>query len=317
MNSKTIKRLFIILVLSFAVIFILRFIYEISYYWGRDVLRQSSIPYTFSKYDGDGGWYPDRIYNKSSISNVATERQIISSDKGIEINYDQKYEMISEIKSNSEDFDNDVNKVRQAISNLNGVVQMEYTSGLEKNNDRALWISVGVTPSKFDLLVEDLKTIGNLTNFSVNKTDKTAEFNSYLAQRESLEKTLESYNVLKAQGGSIADLLILEEKIIQTEKEIIQMGVTLGLYDENQSMCTVDFTLGEYSVVYYERGGIEFYMIIESASEALGWTLMAYVAIILFVMFTGFAALGGAFILSRITKNSSGKNENDDSQGKQ
>ena len=297
MNSKTIKRLFIILILIFAVIFILRFIYELSYYWGSNVRRQSSVPYTYSMYDSSSS-YADGYALKSAARNVATSKQLISGDKGIEINYDQKYEMISKITSNSDDFDNDVGKVRQAVNDLNGVIQMEYTSGLEENNDRALWISVGVTPGKFDSLVEELKTIGTIREFTVNKTDKTAEFQSYLAQREALEKSLASYNALKVQGGSIGDLLIVEEKIIQTEKEILEMGVTLGSFDESQSMCTVDFTLGEYS--YTERGGIDFYIIADSAWNALGWTLSVYASGILFVLFTGFAAFGGAFLLSRI-----------------
>jgi len=226
---------------------------------------------------------------------------MIKGDGGIDINYDQKYEMISKIISGSDDFDGDISKVRQAVSDFSGVIQMEYNSGLEKNNNRSLWISVGVTPGNFDLLVEELKLIGNLTSFSVNKTDKTAEFQSYIAQLESLEKTLDSYNALKTQGSSVGDLLIIEEKIIQTEKEIMQINVTLGVYNENQSMCTVDFTIEEYAET--KSGGIEFYMLADSAGYALGWTFMVYGGIVIFVLLTGFAAFGGAFLISRIKKN--------------
>ena len=314
MSGKLIKSLFIILLSVFAVIFVLRFIYELSYYWGTG----RSFSYYDYGYDSYISSYSGSFYDssvKSSTRNIATANQLISGDKGVELNYDQKYEMISNITSNSEDFDNDVSKVRKAVDNVSGVIQMEYTAGLEDNNNRMLWISVGVTPGKFDSLVDELKLIGALTGFSVNKTDKTAEFNSYLAQREALEKTLESYNALKTQGGAIADLLIVEEKIIQTEKEILEMGVTLGLFDENQSLCTVDFTLSEYRYAEQQRGGIEFYMIIDSAFSALGWTLTVYFVGILFVIFTGFSALGGAFIISRITKYSVKNTESIKSDG--
>ena len=300
MNGKTIKRIFLILILGFVAIFILRFVYNLynyanygniySYYgygnYAYTPLASSSVSFDFVSVKG--------------FSNVATERQRISGDKGIEVNYDQKYEMISEIKSGSEDFENDVMEVRKSINDLSGVVQMEQTGGLENNHDRFLWVSVGIPPGKFDSLVEELKLIGTITNFSVNKTDKTAEFKSYLAQIEALEKSVDSYKAIKSQGGTIADLLMIEEKIIKTENELLQMGVTLGFFDESQSLCTVDFTLSEYIDV--KRGGIEFYMVVESAVDALGWSLLAYLLIILFGLGTGFAALGGAFIVSKFTK---------------
>ena len=318
MNGKIIKRLFIGLLLGFFVIYILCFVYNL---------------YDYSQYPGSSYSYydygsPRLLYSSSNnidfvssmaFSNVATAKQIISSDKGIEINYDQKYEMISNITSENEDFENDVTAVRKVISDLSGVIQMEQTGGLENNKDRYLWLSIGVTPGKFDALVEELKKIGSITGFSVNKTDKTAEFQSYLAQLEALEKSLESYKSIKSQGGTINDLLTIEEKIIRTENEILQMGVTLGFYDESQSMCTVDFTLGEYVLTNETRGGIEFYMVVESAGKALGTSLLIYFGIILFTLATGFAALGGAFVISRFTKYAkkaeSAQVKNDDSQG--
>jgi hypothetical protein len=304
MNGKMIKRIFFILILGFVVIFILSFLYNLYdyvYYYG----SPSSYSYfdygstfrTFDSADRYGEFYA------TSYKNVATEKQRISGDKGIEVNYDQKYEMISEIKSISNDFEKDVASVRKSVSDLSGVVQMEYTGGLENDHNRVLWISVGIPPSKFDSLVDELKVIGTLTNFSVNKTDKTSEFQTYLAQCEALEKTLESYRSIKSMGGTITDLLKIEEKIIETERELLQMGVTLGIFDESQSLCTVDFTLTEYKeVIDVKSGGIELYMIVNSAEEALGWSLIVYFGIILFGLGTGFAALGGAFIISRFMK---------------
>jgi hypothetical protein len=256
----------------------------------------------------------------SSMQNVATERQVIKGDAGsIELDYDQKYEMISNIVSESGDFENDAGAIRKIINDLNGVVQMESSGGLEKDSNRVLWLSVGITPNKFDSLVDKLKEIGDLKSFTINKTDKTSEFHSYLAQREAMQKALDSYISLKSQGGEIKDLLVLEEKIIATEKEILQAGVTLGLYDENQSMCTVDFSLYELNYIEQPRRNIQFYMIAECAWEALGWTLMFYAAALLFIMITGFSAVGGAFVWSRIAKQQSKKTEviqtNDDDSG--
>ena len=299
MNAKLIKRIFIILIASFAVIFILRFVYELSFYFN------SAGSYSRPQYIYDGYNYsaPDYGYisSLSGIQNISTAKQRITGDGGsIEINYDQKYEMISKMTAESDDFENDVGTLRKEIDDLNGVVQMENSSGLEEHRSRSLWISIGIPPGKFDLLVDKVKTIGNLTSFSVNKTDKTTEFRSYLAQREALEKTLESYNSLKTIGGSITDLLVVEQKIIEVEKEILQMGVTLGIYDESQSMCTVDFTLNEYYSVNY-KSSIEFYMIIDSASNALLWTLGFYFVSLLFLLLTGFAAFGLSFLWNRIT----------------
>ena len=310
MNAKKIKRIFIILIAIFAVIYILCFIYQLCGAYSNSYYSEPARYLSASMYSSYDGNFYEFSGSKPVLSNVATERQMISGDKGIEVSYDQKYEMISKITSTSESdkFEDDVGTLRKTIEDLNGVIQMEYTYGLEEHNDRSLWVQVGIPPSKFDLLVEQVKQIGSLTSFSVNKIDKTAEFQSYLAQREALEKALDSYISIKSQGGAIAELLILEEKIIQTEKEILQMGVTLGVYEESQSMCTVDFTLYEGRAAVQTRS-IDFYTVMNCAIFALGWSLLIYFGGIMFVLVSGFSAMGIAFLLSRITKQTAKKAE--------
>lgn len=306
MNPKKIKRIFIILLLSFVAIFILFFVYGLIYN-----INQYDIDRYYKAYLYSGNSYSSISIMRPNFSNIATEKQIISGTQGVEVNYEQKYEMVSEITSISDDFENDAAKLRKTISEFNGVVQTEYSGGLEKDSDRSLTVSIGIPPSKFDSLVEQIKLIGDITSFSVNKTDKTAEYLTCLAQREALEKTLESYISLRTQSDRIADLLLLEEKIIKTEEEILETGVTLGIYDESQSMCTVYFTLSESAS--NKKAGLTFYdvtsIVIQSAGDAALSALAVYLIAILFIVGTGFSALGIAFVLSRIAKQSTKKSE--------
>ena len=309
LNAKTVKRVFIALIILFAVIFVFCFIYQLAdkINYNRNYISNYHQPLYYGLSDSLGKEYISMDSYSLSARNYASENQFITDDIGTEINYDQKYEMISNVTAYSENFENDAKILRKTVEDLNGVVQMEYTSGLEEERNRRLWMSIGIPPGRFDLLVDRIKEIGTLTGFSINKVDKTAEFRSYLAQREGLERTLASYISLKFKTDIIADLLQLEEKIIETEKEILEMGVTLGVYDESQSMCTVDFTLVEYAEDY--GGAFTVSAVSElialaaySAVDAFPVAVGIYGLILLLFVGTGFSALGIAFVLSRITK---------------
>ncbi len=291
MNIKTIRRVFLILVISFALIFLLRLWYELASHssaagsGSRTPAMQREINY----WSGTG--YSDMSSLSGKTQNVATAKQTIADGGGTEVRYDQKYEMVSRMTANTGTFEDDEKLLRHTISSFNGVVQMENSSGLE--GFRTLWISAGIVPSSFDALVESLKETGSLTSFSVNKTDKTDEYRTLLSRREFLGNTRDAYASLKSRGGDMADLITLEEKIIETEELIMETGVSLGLFDESLSLCTVEFTLSEQGEEV--RTGMSFAAFMRYASDALGWTVIFYISTLAVIIASGFACLGIVF----------------------
>ena len=303
MKAQTIKKILIWLILGFLVVFLLRFAYELydySYY-----SSSSPEPYYYEPYNYEESY----IYESSSgfslkPLNLATARQYIAGNGGVEVNYDQKYEMISSMSAYSTAFDSDVALLRQTIDAHSGIVQTEHTSGLDGN--RSLMVSVGIPPSRFDDLVESVKGIGTITSFSVDKIDRTADFTALLAQQEAMEKTLESYKSLKEQNAGMGDMIALEEKIIECEQGILQLKVSLGLFDEKQSMCTVEYRLSETREAAAGSGKLvlTFEMVIYAAENALGWAVLFYLAALAILLVTGFSAICFAFLWGRITQKS-------------
>ncbi|ULQ59492.1 DUF4349 domain-containing protein [Brucepastera parasyntrophica] len=300
MKVKLLKRVFLILIVIFAAVFILRFIYEL---YGSRYSGATSYESSYSTAS-----YYDMSNMTGKTQNYATARQKIEGAAGASVNYDQKYEMVSNMTSDSTDFENDENLIRERIAGFSGIIQTERSQGLE--GYRSLWISAGVSPAKFDELVEGLKEIGTPTGFSVTKTDKTEDFRFLLSHRDFLIKTKDAYSALKTRGGDISDFLALESMILETEEQIMLADVSLGVFDESLSLCTVEFTLRE-TQEQKKTGGISLSFILSRAWYALEWTVSFYLIALVFVLALGFAGLGITFIWERITGVSGQKKKDD------
>jgi hypothetical protein len=142
-------------------------------------------------------------------------------------------------------FKDDEAKIRAAIAEQKGRYFADRQSGIEPA--RRWTVEVGVHPDKFDALVENLRGIGKLATFAVEKKDRTNEFRKLHAQRQSLKKHLESITKLReGKNPSLEDSLKLEQKILDIEKELQGLGVQFGELLGDESYYHVQVTLVEY-----------------------------------------------------------------------
>lgn len=178
---------------------------------------------------------------------------------------DQKYEKVATLASGTTRFKNDEKKLRTEIKAYNALIQFEQRTGLA--DSRCLHLAIGIHPDKFDQFIKTLRGIGSVQRIQINKTDKTNEFKAIKAKKESLLKIQASLLRLKNRNGQIAEFVKLENRILEIEKEIQQLGVSLGEYDAENEFCTVKFTLAEGSLL--SGGGIGSILL-----ESIGWTLM-------------------------------------------
>lgn len=181
-----------------------------------------------------------------AVKNYASEKKKFSKASGsqtINRSVDQKYEKVASMGTNSNKFTDDETKVRQSIKDFDALIQFEQSSGLP--GARYLHLAIGVDPEKFDNMTAHLKNIGQLQNIRIDKTDKTSEYKDLQAQRESLEKILTNLTSLKKQGGKIDEMMQLEAKILEVEKNIQNLGLSLGEFDEENEFCTIKFSLQE------------------------------------------------------------------------
>jgi len=289
-GQKKIKKIFCVLIIVFVIVFVLRWAYEI-YFSNNDV----QINY----YGGMTVNYAPYDDSRRFSSNIATEKIHKEDSGGQTVTIDQKYDKTASMSSSTTDFKNDNQKLRQIIAESDAVIQREDLRGLE--GDQRLSLTIGVTPDRFDGLVESIRPIGNLQYFAVNKIDKTSEYMSLMAEQETLKKTRDSYIALKDKGGSIQDLLLLESKILDVEEKLQSLGVDIGLFSTEYSFCTVNFTLNEGV-----KQTISVRFILTCAKSSFFWTLMLF-AFGVFLILAALAAIAVGIALHNFIRKMTAK----------
>lgn len=171
--------MFLAFVISFSAIFLLRFGYEV-FFTNHDVVI--NYEYSTSYLNNDSGDIALESNSPPMTLNIATAKINQKDNTGQSITIDQKYEKSANISAKTSDFQNDNQNLRAIINENDAVIQMENLTGLEGRQN--LTMMIGVMPDHFDKIIEDIKTIGTLQGFAVNKQDKTAEFRNLLAEQE-------------------------------------------------------------------------------------------------------------------------------------
>ena len=284
--KTTIKKLIkglSVLVLGFAVLFGVRLgIGYINYPPGDTVIDNYSTPITGSySYDFQTN---DYFQGDVSVKNYASSKKVKTWEAGGQVKtatVDQKYEKIATLSAATKQFDEDEEKLRKTVKDYDALIQYEQNQGMEGN--RSLFLTIGVDPEKFDSIILDLRKIGKIQNIQVNKTDKTNEFLDLQAQLATLEKTRQSLIDLKSRSGTIREMVDLENRILEVEEQIQNLGVSLGDFDAENEFCTVKFTLSEYKVTVIP--GIK---IMQRLKVALKWTIKWYGRIIMGLLFSLF-----------------------------
>lgn len=276
-KEKVVKG-FLILLAGFFLFFFIHFIYsflrDYSSNQSNNYNISSSINFDFandiknyatrSKKQGKTAQYNENTQNKTSL--------------------EQKYEKIASISSKTEKFDEDEKKIKDAIKKYDALIQFEQNSGVK--GSRYLNMSIGVDPDKFNDMKEEIRQIGEITAIKVNKTDKTNEYKNLQATRTSLVSTKESLISLKEKGGSIEELIKLENRILDIEQQIQGLGVNLGEYDDENEFCTIKISLKETTQKPSNR--ISLIVLIKNSLE---WAVIYYGLFIVILFFISLTAL--------------------------
>lgn len=202
------------------------------------------------------------------------------------IQVDQKYEKTANVSANSTNFDEDENYIKNAITEQNGIIQFQQKSGNKGYRD--LELQIGIPPAAFDDFVADIKEHYTIRSIDITKTDKTNEYRELNAKRATLSATRQSLVELKAKGGRIDEYISLENRILEIDEQLQNLGVQLGNFDAENEFCTVKFKLNE--VIKRERSISQHFL------RAFSWTLEYYFYIMGMLLLT----LGVSFFLLKI-----------------
>jgi Domain of unknown function (DUF4349) len=183
----------------------------------------------------------------------------------------QKFEKTASIKSKSSEFEQDEKTIKTQTKTYNAIIQYEQNVGQKGN--REIHLLIGVNPELFDKFYVEIMKIGVVKTMEITKVDKTNEYRQLNAKKTSIEKTLTSLNELKSKGGQISDFVTLNDKILEIEGRLQELGVELGNFDTENEFCTVKLSL-------YEGATEKNISFIHRIKVALEWTIKYYAVLI-------------------------------------
>lgn len=204
----------------------------------------------------------------------------------------QKYEKVATLRSKSSQFEADDARLKAMVKGFGAVIQYEQNTG--NTGQRSLNLLIGVKPERFDSFYIEIQKIGQILSKSITKTDKTNEYLQLNAKRISLEKTRNALLELKSRGGQIDEYIGLENRILEIEGQLQDLGVQIGDYDEENEFCTVRFSM-------YEGESSEI-SLAQRLKVAFEWTAKYYALMMLGLIFGLVAALVLQTILEKVRK---------------
>lgn len=258
--NQKLKKLVLFLILSFTLLFIFRLIHG----YTKPVHQNTNQVQFLEELSNTRRNYASKSY-KVKASPVS---QAI-------VQVDQKYEKIAEINTKSSEFDSEEKNIRSNIKQHNAIIQFEQKKG--NKGFRRLSLLIGVPPEKFDTLYNQLIKIGKVQSKQITKKDKTNEFKELQAKKNSLTKTRNSLIELKSKGGKIEEYVNLENRILDIEQQLQELGVNLGDFDQENEFCTVKLSLIEGKEI---KIGLT-----QRIKVALEWTVKVYLGMITSLFF--------------------------------
>lgn len=282
----------ILILCGFVLLFLFRLVYS---YTSGAADRGDGDAYISDFFDGFDASQVKRNYASDSYrykkeGGFEKSEPSVAAAPPQEVSVDQKYEKTATVKTRSQNFDSDEKKIKTTIKSYNGIIQFEQNSG--GKGSRELHLLIGIQPEKFDSFYLEVKKIGNLRATDIVKVDKTSEYKNLNAKRTSLEKIRESLIELKKQSGKIDEFINLQNRILEIEEQLQELGVQLGDFSEENEFCTVRFSLVE------GRGPIPI-SLMHRLKVSFEWTLMYYTLFLVVVALSSFSAF---FILLVIDK---------------
>ena len=264
--QKRLRNLILLLMLGFVALFLFRLAY------GYQVVAAGAVQNLVEN---------SNFISTESTRNYASIKYKAKSGAGqAAVQVDQKYEKVADVNTKSSKFEEEEKLARELIEKYDALIQYEQKSG--NPGKRRLKFLIGVPPDNFDALYNELVNIGNIQSKQITKTDKTNEYKELNAKKASLEKIRTSLIELKSKGGKIEEYMDLENRILEIEQQLQNLGVSLGDFDAENEFCTVKFALNEGKEV-----SISF---LHRVKVALEWTIWNYLGIVGILVFVSLLA---------------------------
>jgi hypothetical protein len=195
----------------------------------------------------------------------------ISTDKVFQAENLNRLEVLEEtatVSATTAEFDKDKEKLFALTKEFKGKIMYERSEGLSPN--RSLNITFTVNEKLFGDSLKNVADIAKIRGKVVTRTDRTAEFRALAAKKQSSQKYLESLsNLRKVSAEKLEDLITLEGKIQEVQREIENLAIQLGDFTQEEPLSNISYSL-------LERRGITAYSLDRRLLDAVLWSVFTY-----------------------------------------
>ena len=269
--SSRAQKLAAFLFLSFLALFFGRLVAS---YWFDEANKQGAALFSPARETArhlaleflSSGYSKDYSNNAASIGLPAAESAAFDVLGNLEV-----YTREARVGAETIAFDSDVERALGIIAKHRGDIRLESSSGVKPR--RSFKVVVRVPVEEFDRCVGQLAEVGDLQTSSVTKEDVSEKARARFAERDALREHAESLARLRSSEGDVGDLLQLEAKIREVEREVRKLDVELGEFVKDESFHNINYALAERIPLFVDENR---YPVSARIAGALAWTLRWY-----------------------------------------
>ena len=247
---------------------------------------------TDSYYAENGAYVGETVDFAHKDSTVSTDGQKLIVNGSMDI------ETIS--------IDDTVGKINQKNKELGGYVQ--YSSISSSGNYRNYYATIRVPKDSYDTFVEYLKTLGNVTSYTVSTDDITETYSDLEARINSLKAEEKRIMELYEKAETIDELLEIETRLTDIRYEIDSLETSIKNYDLLTTYATIEVCLYETKVFtetkqnFFERIGSALKNGWINFTNGLGDLLVGFSYNIWTILFVGAVVFGIVMLVRHIIR---------------
>ncbi len=231
--------------------------------------------------------YADSSYERLSMaSSIVPGYQQDFAPEAQERAITKSSSISSEVERNN--FQESSEKVKSLIKQNNAIILNENVNEYESGRKSYLtgYYQIKIETSKYDSLVNELKSIGELKSFSENADDITKRKVDVESTLKAERERLARYNKMYEESISVSDKIELSDRIFNQERTIKYYEEELNNVNNQVSYSTISLTLNEKRSDYADIIFVKFSDLIKSFVESLNNLLKFFVVILPWAVIT-------------------------------
>src|SRR3989344_5958027 len=190
-------------------------------------------------------------------------------------------------------FQESQNEAKSIITKNNALLLNENSQKIDTDKRSYFQGSyqIKVPIASYQKIIDDLKSLGEITSFSENTQDITGEYLNLQDELKVETERLERYRQLFSQSSSISDQITLEDRIFDQERRIAYLEEMLTNSDKRVEYSTIYLTLTEAQSEYINAVFIKFSELITGFVNSINNLFYFVFAVIPYVLGIGIIIL--------------------------